>query len=144
MLIVFGIGHIAKLNLKEIHHRHRAIRTRSRSRRVALIYDARSAYDNKVMAGVAKYIHESAGWNVYIKENALKDQRLPDLETWKGDGIIADFDHPRVAAAVFKSRLPAVGLGTPEEIAQASLYLASNDSAFMTGQAFVIDGGWSI
>jgi len=96
------------------------------------------------MAGVAKYIHESAGWNVYIKENALKDQRLPDLETWKGDGIIADFDHPRVAAAVFKSRLPAVGLGTPEEIAQASLYLASNDSAFMTGQAFVIDGGWSI
>jgi NAD(P)-dependent dehydrogenase (short-subunit alcohol dehydrogenase family) len=35
-------------------------------------------------------------------------------------------------------------LGTPQEIAHAALYLASDASAFMTGQAFVIDGGWSI
>jgi len=76
------------------------------------IYDARSAYDTKVMAGVAHYIHEAGDWNVYIEENALEDQRLPDLRTWKGDGIIANFDHPRVAAAVVKSGLPPVGFGS--------------------------------
>jgi 2-keto-3-deoxy-L-fuconate dehydrogenase len=32
-------------------------------------------------------------------------------------------------------------LGTPEEIADAVLYLASDDAAFVTGTAFVIDGG---
>lgn len=31
--------------------------------------------------------------------------------------------------------------GYPEEIAAAALYLASDESAFMTGSAFVIDGG---
>jgi meso-butanediol dehydrogenase / (S,S)-butanediol dehydrogenase / diacetyl reductase len=31
--------------------------------------------------------------------------------------------------------------GYPEEIAAAAAYLASDDSAFMTGSAFVIDGG---
>lgn len=99
-----------EISKKPLHPRARV--ARSRSRRIALIYDARSAYDTKVMAGVATYLHEAVGWNVYIEENALKDQRLPDLGTWKGDGIIANFDHPRVAAAVVKSRLPAVGFGS--------------------------------
>jgi 2-keto-3-deoxy-L-fuconate dehydrogenase len=35
-------------------------------------------------------------------------------------------------------------LGTAEEIAAAALYLASDESAFLTGQMLVIDGGWSI
>jgi 2-keto-3-deoxy-L-fuconate dehydrogenase len=38
----------------------------------------------------------------------------------------------------------AVGrMGRPEEIAHAALYLASDESAFVTGTAFLIDGGWS-
>src|ERR1035441_5095520 len=97
----------SKLHL-EIH----AKRDKARARRVALIYDARSAYDTKVMTGVATYIQESTGWNVYIEENALKDQRLPSLKSWKGDGIIANFDHHRVAAAVVRSGLSAVAFGS--------------------------------
>ena len=94
------------------NYHNRARTSDSRSRRVALIYDARSAYDTKVMTGVATYIQESPGWNVYIEESALKDQRLPNLKSWKGDGIIANFDHPQVAAAVVKSGLPAVAFGS--------------------------------
>jgi NAD(P)-dependent dehydrogenase (short-subunit alcohol dehydrogenase family) len=32
-------------------------------------------------------------------------------------------------------------LGEPDEIAEAVLYLASDAAAFVTGTAFVIDGG---
>ena len=81
------------------------------SRRVALIYDARLAYDLKVMTGVAAYHQERSDYSVYIEENALRDQRLPDLRSWKGDGIIADFDDPTIARAVLHSRLPVVGFG---------------------------------
>jgi 2-keto-3-deoxy-L-fuconate dehydrogenase len=38
----------------------------------------------------------------------------------------------------------AVGrMGRPEEVAAAALYLASDESSFVTGSAFMIDGGWS-
>jgi NAD(P)-dependent dehydrogenase (short-subunit alcohol dehydrogenase family) len=32
--------------------------------------------------------------------------------------------------------------GRPEEIAQAALYLASDESTFVTGTALIVDGGW--
>ncbi len=55
----------------------------------------------------------------------------------------ADNDLETVRAN-FVARQPVGRLGKPEEIAAAALYLASDESAFTTGQALVIDGGWSI
>ncbi len=40
-----------------------------------------------------------------------------------------------------RARQPMGRLGTPEEVAQAALYLASDAAAFATGTALVIDGG---
>ena len=40
--------------------------------------------------------------------------------------------------------LQAIGpIAQTEEIAALVVYLASYDSAFITGQGYVIDGGWS-
>ena len=47
------------------------------------------------------------------------------------------------ALAAFRARQPMGRLGQPQEIAALALYLASDESAFMTGQAVMIDGGWS-
>ena len=49
----------------------------SRTRRVALIYDAKLPYDLKVISGIARYVQEGAELNIYIEEDALKSQRLP-------------------------------------------------------------------
>jgi 2-keto-3-deoxy-L-fuconate dehydrogenase len=41
------------------------------------------------------------------------------------------------------ARQPIGRMGRPDEIASAALYLASEEAAFVTGSALVIDGGWT-
>ena len=43
----------------------------------------------------------------------------------------------------FIARQPMGRIGKAEEIAALATYLASDESAFITGQTFAIDGGWS-
>jgi NAD(P)-dependent dehydrogenase (short-subunit alcohol dehydrogenase family) len=33
-------------------------------------------------------------------------------------------------------------LGTPDDVARAAVFLASDDAAFVTGETLVSDGGW--
>jgi NAD(P)-dependent dehydrogenase (short-subunit alcohol dehydrogenase family) len=34
-------------------------------------------------------------------------------------------------------------MGTPEEVANVALFLASDESSFVTGASIVVDGGWT-
>jgi 2-keto-3-deoxy-L-fuconate dehydrogenase len=43
----------------------------------------------------------------------------------------------------FIARQPMGRVGTSEEIAALAVYLASDESAFTTGQCHVVDGGWT-
>ena len=48
---------------------------------------------------------------------------------------------PTAERAALVARQPMGRLGTPEEVARAAVYLASDDADFVTGSALVIDGG---
>jgi len=39
-------------------------------------------------------------------------------------------------------RIPLKLMATPEEIGQVTVYLASEESSYMTGETVFIDGGW--
>ncbi len=55
----------------------------------------------------------------------------------------AQGDFKRTKAA-FIARQPMGRMAEASEIASLVVYLASDESAFVTGQTFVIDGGWSV
>ncbi len=59
------------------------------------------------------------------------------------EGRIAAQADPAAARAAFVARQPMGRLGRPEEIAALAVYLASGEASYTTGQAHIIDGGWS-
>jgi len=81
----------------------------ARVRHVAVIVDAARPYDRKIIRGVAAYGKEAGNWSLYVEEDPL--EKLPDLRTWRGQGIVANFDDRKVAAAVRGLRVPVVGVG---------------------------------
>lgn len=44
----------------------------------------------------------------------------------------------------FRQETPLKRIATPEEIARAILFLASDDASYITGQTLVVDGGYSL
>lgn len=59
------------------------------------------------------------------------------------DRLRATGDYDK-AMREFIARQAMGRIGKPEEIAAMAVYLASDDSAFTTGQTLAVDGGWTI
>ncbi|MEU5779025.1 glucose 1-dehydrogenase [Streptomyces venezuelae] len=58
-------------------------------------------------------------------------------------GPAADPEAAKEAVAgLYKKLVPLGRIGQPQEVAALALFLTGDDSAYITGQPFVIDGGW--
>jgi 2-keto-3-deoxy-L-fuconate dehydrogenase len=60
------------------------------------------------------------------------------------DERLAATGDAEAARAAFVARQPMGRLGRAEEVAALALYLASDESAYTTGQLHAIDGGWTM
>lgn len=56
---------------------------------------------------------------------------------------LAEYPDPEKARREMTESQAVGRMGRPDEIAAAALYLASDESTFITGSALMIDGGWS-
>jgi NAD(P)-dependent dehydrogenase (short-subunit alcohol dehydrogenase family) len=76
-------------------------------------------------------------WTVELKDRRIRSNVLSPgpTETPAVDQLPAD------AIARIVSTIPMGRMGTPEEIAKAALFLASDDSSFVTGIELFVDGG---
>ncbi|OZQ68382.1 short-chain dehydrogenase [Paenibacillus sp. VTT E-133280] len=74
-----------------------------------------------------------------IRVNALLPGTIltPFVENY----LKTSYDNPETAIASIKKRQLSEELGLPEDVAQAALFLASDESKFMMGSPLYIDGG---
>jgi len=78
----------------------------------------------------------------FVKENVRANAICPGtVNTPWVERITQDYENPDEARDLMRQRQPLGRLGEPEEIAQAAIYLGSDESKFITGTTLVIDGG---
>ena len=70
-------------------------------------------------------------------QSPSRDQRIKDQAAASGQS-------EEEVRKAFVERQPMGRLGSAEEIAQAAVYLASDESAFSTGQTMLVDGGFAL
>lgn len=98
-----------------------------------LVGAAGSAAYNAAKAGVVNFTRSIA--LEYATRNIRVNALCPGfIDT----PILGDTDRQGLIEAT-----PMKRLGQPEEIAKAVLFLASDDSSFMTGNTLVVDGGYT-
>ena len=56
---------------------------------------------------------------------------------------LKEYPDPEAAYRAMASTQAVGRMGRPDEIAAAAIYLVSDEAAFVTGSALIIDGGWS-
>ncbi len=76
-----------------------------------------------------------------IRANAICPGTVDSPSLQQRISAQGDYDTVRKS---FIDRQPMGRLGTPEEVAQLAVYLGSDAASFVTGQAMVIDGGWTV
>jgi NAD(P)-dependent dehydrogenase (short-subunit alcohol dehydrogenase family) len=78
---------------------------------------------------------EWAKYNITVNAVAPTFIKTPGTKKWLED---RDFRKS------VQSRIPLGRIGTPEEVAEPVVFLASPAAALITGATLMIDGGWTI
>jgi NAD(P)-dependent dehydrogenase (short-subunit alcohol dehydrogenase family) len=101
---------------------------------------------------LAAYNASKGGVRLLTKSVALHGARLKPpvrcnsvhpafIEGPMAEGMIAQFRDPPRAREKLAASVPLGRFGTPAEVAELAVYLLSEESAFVTGAEFVLDGG---
>ena len=81
----------------------------------------------------------------YVKKGIRCNAILPGtVETPSWESRVNMADDPKKAREDFIARQAMGRLAQPDEIASLATYLASDESAFVTGTLNLIDGGWTL
>lgn len=114
-----------------------------------------SAAGNKANADLAAYSSAKAAIPMLTKSIALYCARAGNgvrvntvqpgtIMTPNVESVIAGTPDPDATRIAFGLAQPVGHMGEPDDIAHLMVYLASDESKFSTGAAFIVDGGLSI
>ena len=94
-------------------------------------------------ANIAAYCVSKAGVITLTKSMAVEYAKQNIRVNCICPGLIDTPFTARSIASIQMEYIPLGVAGAPKDIAQAALYLACDDSAYVTGSVVVIDGGWT-
>ncbi|MEZ8647239.1 XylR family transcriptional regulator [Vibrio cyclitrophicus] len=78
--------------------------------RITLLFNANKVYDRQVIEGIGEYLQASqCEWDIFLEEDFVT--HLDNFKEWRGDGVIADFDNPKIQELLADSDVPVVGVG---------------------------------
>ena len=104
---------------------------------------------------VAPYLVQVKDWSeetLAVVQDLVQRQLAHELGSW---GITVNMiapgwipverhaDYPAEQKQAYAANVPAGRMGTPQDVAPAVVYLASDEAAMVNGHTLCVDGGWT-
>ncbi|MFT4150684.1 MAG: SDR family oxidoreductase [Paracoccaceae bacterium] len=141
---------LMSVNLKGVYLCSRAVIPQMAAQGGGVIVNTASNVANVGLADRAAYVASKGGVAALTRAMAL-DHAAANIRvnavapgvTWSSyfDKMVATHPDPQAFVAALNARAPMNRTAHPREIAQAMLWLASDDSSFATGSILTVDGG---
>ena len=142
---------VLAVNLKGYFLAAKAVIPHMRRRGAGAIVNTCSVSGHVAVAGEAAYAASKAGTLLLTrvlavelaKDNIRVNSVSPGvIRTEMYDEWLREQRNPHAAERAEVARHPIGRIGTPEDVARAVLYLASDESKFLTGTDLAVDGGY--
>lgn len=82
-------------------------------KKIALLVEWSRIYGRGVLNGIGHYVQAHGRWKIYHTERKLSDAAPTWLKNWKGDGIIARIENPKLMQQIERIGVPTVDLFEP-------------------------------
>jgi LacI family transcriptional regulator, galactose operon repressor len=109
--------------------------------RVALLIESSRGYGRGLLQGIADYVRVHGHWSVYLERHHLYDVPPAWLKKWRGDGIIARVENPRLVDAIRAQQVPVVDLrGLGFQLQMPAILTDDEAGALMAAEHFLEKG----
>jgi NAD(P)-dependent dehydrogenase (short-subunit alcohol dehydrogenase family) len=117
------------------------------AKQAGVIVNLSSMVNNMAFTNSSHYIASKSGVYGFTRATALEFAGRGIRANAIAPGIIdTELNRPAMSnpdtLADWMRHIPFNRVGRPEEIANAALFLASDESSYITGQLLIVDGGW--
>ena len=100
-----------------------------RRRAVALLIETSNDYARGLLRGVMAYVREHDPWSIHLPEQGRGEAPPGWLARWRGDGIVARIETPKIAQAVVRTGLPVVDVSAARHVPGIP-WVETDDEAF--------------
>ena len=109
---------------------------------MALLIETSNSYARGILRGIHRYLREHRAWTIEMPEQGRGAPPPLHLGRWRGDGIIARIENPRIAEAVREAAVPTIDVSAARLLPELPVVETDNEAIVRLALGHLLAAGF--